>query len=203
MSAHTRLVVLISGSGTNLQAILDACRSGRLPARVAAVISNQPDAYGMVRAKTAGVPVVLLPTQKAQERAVYDQQLADIVAGYQPDWVVLAGWMRLLTRFFLERFPNRVINIHPALPGAFPGTHAIERALNAYQAGQINATGVMIHLVPDEGVDCGPVLAQCPVIILPGDSLATLEARIHAVEHGLLVDTIQELIRKDEKNKGD
>jgi phosphoribosylglycinamide formyltransferase-1 len=203
MKPLSRLVVLISGSGTNLQAILDACQQGSLPGEVVAVISNKTDAYGLVRAQAAGVPAVVLPTQKGLDRVVYDQQLADTVASFQPDWVVLAGWMRILTNTFLGRFPNRVINLHPALPGTFPGTHAIERAHQAYQSGLITSTGVMVHRVPDEGVDSGPVLAQQSVPILPEDTLETLESRIHAVEHTLLVNTIRELIQNESKDKGD
>jgi folate-dependent phosphoribosylglycinamide formyltransferase PurN len=116
------------------------------------------------------------------------------VAAHQPDWVVLAGWMYVLSGAFLDRFPNRVINLHPALFGAFPGAHAIERAFDAYQRGEIAHTGVMVHLVPDEGVDCGPVLAQESVQIHPRDSLADLEARIHSVEHRLLVAALAGLI---------
>jgi formyltetrahydrofolate-dependent phosphoribosylglycinamide formyltransferase len=194
MAEKARLVVLISGSGTNLQAILDACRTGTLPAQVAAVVSNKRDAFGLERAKSAGVPAVAKPRPKEQDRREYDSQLAELVASYRPDWVVLAGWMRVLSADFLNRFPGRVINLHPALPGAFPGTHAIERAFEAYRTGAIRGTGVMVHLVPDEGVDCGPVLLQEQVPILPEDTLATLEARIHAVEHRLLVAAIQKAI---------
>jgi formyltetrahydrofolate-dependent phosphoribosylglycinamide formyltransferase len=192
--SHSRLVVLISGSGTNLQAILDACASGRLPARVVAVISNRPSAYGLERARQAGVPAIARPKAKDQERQDYDKALAELVASYQPDWVVLAGWMRVLSNAFLERFPGRVVNLHPALPGAFPGTEAIQRAFEAYQRGQIQHTGVMVHLVPDEGVDSGPVLASEIVPIYPVDTIEELEQRIHNIEHRLLVDTIGKLI---------
>lgn len=191
-----RLVVLISGSGSNLQAILDACASGKLQGQVCAVISNRADAYGLARAHQAGVPGMVMEKRKDQDRRSYDRELADLVATFQPDFVVLAGWMRLLTSAFLDCFPNRVINLHPALPGAYPGTHAIQRAFEDYQKGRIQNTGVMVHLVPDEGIDCGPVLAQEPVPILPDDSLETLEQRIHQTEHRLLVNTLQAIIEK-------
>jgi formyltetrahydrofolate-dependent phosphoribosylglycinamide formyltransferase len=187
------LVVLISGHGSNLQAILDACASGELPARVAAVISNKRAAYGLERARLAGVPAVYKPKPKEQDRRQYDHELAELVAGYQPNWVVLAGWMRVLSSDFLDRFPGRVVNLHPALPGVFPGTEAIARAFEAYQRGEIQHTGVMVHLVPDEGVDVGPVLAQEIVPILPEDTLETLATRVHAVEHHLLVKTLKTL----------
>lgn len=193
MNGERKLVVLISGNGSNLQAILDACVSRVLDAKVVLVVSDRADAYGLERACRAHVPAVVKPKSKLQDRREYDAELADLVAAQQPDWVVLAGWMRVLTLPFLQRFPNRVVNLHPALPGAFPGTHAIERAFAAYQRREVDHTGVMVHLVPDEGVDCGPVLSSEVVPILPEDTLATLEAHIHAVEHRLLVQTLKNI----------
>lgn len=197
-----RLVVLISGNGSNLQAILDACDDGTLPARVVAVISNRAEAYGLERARRAGVEAVYFPKPKEEDRQKYDQRLATRVAIYQPDWVVLAGWMRILSNEFLSRFPMRVINLHPALPGCFPGTNAIERAYAAFREGKITRTGVMVHLVPDEGVDCGPVLGQVEVPLLEGESLENLEARMHEVEHTLLVQTLRNLLLDPELIKG-
>ena len=197
MSALTacRLVVLVSGHGSNLQAILDACASGELPAQVAAVISNKGEAYGLERARLAGIPAIYHPKPKDQERRAYDAGLADLAASYRPDWVVLAGWMRLLSNSFLGRVPGRVVNLHPALPGTFPGTEAIPRAFAAFQRGEIQHTGVMVHLVPDEGVDSGPVLAQEAVPIRPEDTLEALEARVHAMEHRLLVEALKGVIK--------
>jgi folate-dependent phosphoribosylglycinamide formyltransferase PurN len=206
-----RLVVLISGNGSNLQAILDACAGGELNAQVVAVISNKTDAFGLERARRANVPAIAKPKAKEQARRAYDAELAQLVASYQPDFVVLAGWMRILSSAFLDAFPmmrqdasrliemgvlmrhTRVINLHPALPGTFPGTHAIERAFGAFQRGEIQYTGVMVHLVPDEGVDNGPVLAQEIVPIFADDTLDALETRIHHVEHRLLVETVKRL----------
>jgi formyltetrahydrofolate-dependent phosphoribosylglycinamide formyltransferase len=192
-----RLVVLISGHGSNLQAILDAIESGELPARVGAVISNRAGAYGLERARAANLPALvhaLKPYRdSARGRLEYDLDLSSLVAGLYPDWVVLAGWMHVLSNGFLSHFPNRVLNLHPALPGTFPGTDAIARALAAFRRGEIEHTGVMVHLVPDEGVDSGPVLAQTIVPIAPEDSLDTLSARVHAAEHELLVDTLRRL----------
>ncbi len=193
-------MILISGSGSNLQAILDSCASGRLQAQVVAVISNKPGAFGLERARRVGVPAIARPKPKTQDRREYDSELADLVASYHPDWVILAGWMRLLSSRFLDRFPNRVVNLHPALPGTFPGTHAIERAFDAYQRDEIQHTGVMVHLVPDEGVDSGPALAQEVVPIHPDDTLDTLEARVHAAEHRLLVHTLKSLIQTPNSN---
>jgi formyltetrahydrofolate-dependent phosphoribosylglycinamide formyltransferase len=193
MNGGVNLVVLVSGFGSNLQAILDAVRLGILPARVCAVVSNKAEAYGLERARLAGLPAIAHVYQKGQDRIDYDRRLADLVASYTPDWVVLAGWMRILSSAFLARFPNRVVNLHPALPGMFPGTHAIQRAFEAYQSGQIEHTGVMVHLVPDEGVDSGPVLNKRIVPILPEDTEETLEVRVHEVEHTLLVETLKNL----------
>ena len=189
-----RLVVLISGNGSNLQAILDACSSGKLPASVVCVISNKADAYGLVRAKNAGIEAIHFPKLETESRNEYDARLAKLVNTKQPDYVILAGWMRILSSSFLSSFPNRVINLHPALPNTFPGVHAIERAYEAYQRGEIEHTGIMVHLVPDEGIDNGPVLATKTVPINKDDTLASLEIRAHLAEHTLLVKTIKELL---------
>lgn len=186
----TRLVVLASGSGSNLQAILDACADARLSAEVVGVVSDQPDAYALERALAAGVAGTLLPRRPGEARADYDTRLTDTVATAEPDWIVLAGWMRILTMKFLGAFPNRVVNLHPARPGELPGTHAIERAFEQFQRGERDSTGVMVHLVPDEGVDDGPVLATADVPIHAGDTLDDLTSRIRATEHDLLVATL-------------
>jgi phosphoribosylglycinamide formyltransferase-1 len=199
---RARLVVLISGTGTNLQAILDACAAGELRADVAGVFSDHSNAPGLERARKAGVIATARVKHRDADRRMYDAALADDVARLDPDWVVLAGWMRVLSSAFLDRFPSRVVNLHPALPEMFPGTHAIERALQAYNRGEITFTGVMVHLVPDEGVDNGPVLAQVQVPIHPDDTLAGLEARIHAAEHRLLVDTLKDLVDSQERFSG-
>ena len=191
-----RLVVLISGNGSNLQAILDACASGELNARVVSVISNKADAYGLVRASNAGVQAIYFPKGEHESREEYDARLAAYVSTCIPDYIVLAGWMRILTFAFLSSFPNRVINLHPALPGMFPGIHAIARAHASYQRGEIDHTGVMVHLVPDEGVDNGPVLGLQEIQFVPDESLEQFEARVHAAEHKLLVDTLRNILNK-------
>lgn len=192
----SRLVVLISGNGSNLQAILDACSSGELDATVVSVISNKAEAFGLTRARNSGIEPIHFPKLENESRQQYDSRLADYVATRQPDYIILAGWMRILSSSFLSSFPNRVINLHPALPETFPGTHSIERALEAYQRKEIKHTGVMVHLVPDEGVDNGPVLATEIVPILADDTLESLEARVHQTEHKLLIATLKQLITK-------
>lgn len=199
-----RIAILISGYGSNLQAILDAVERGDLPGvEPALVVSNRRDAYGIVRAIRHGVPVLYFPlapyTHAGRPRATYDADLAALLEAFRIDWVVLAGWMHVLSDAFLRHFPSRVVNLHPALPGTFPGTHAIARAFEAFRRGEIDRTGVMVHLVPDEGVDIGPVVAQEEVPIFPEDTLDTLEARIHATEHRLLVRALAQLLCTSEK----
>jgi phosphoribosylglycinamide formyltransferase-1 len=209
-----RLAILISGHGSNLQAILDAVAQGNLPGvEVALVVSNRKEAYGIQRAVQAGVPVVYFPLApythaarslsggpersegpESKGRAAYDAAVAGILRSFEVEWVVLAGWMHVLSNAFLGHFPNRVVNLHPALPGTFPGTHAIRRAYEAFQRGEIAHTGVMVHLVPDEGVDVGPVLAQEVVPIHSEDTLDDLETRIHAVEHRLLFQALHAIM---------
>ncbi len=192
----SRLVVLISGNGSNLQAILDACASGELNASVVSVVSNKAEAYGLTRARNAGIESIHFPKLENESRQQHDARLADYVTTRQPDYIILAGWMRILSSSFLSCFPNRVINLHPALPEIFPGTHSIERAYEAYQCGEIKHTGIMVHLVPDEGVDNGPVLATEIVPIFADDTLESLEARVHQTEHKLLITTLKQLITK-------
>ncbi|MCX7669492.1 MAG: phosphoribosylglycinamide formyltransferase [Anaerolineae bacterium] len=193
-----RLAVFISGSGTNLQAIMDAVQSGRLAAQIAVVVSNRRDAYGLVRAERAGIPTLYFPLKPYRDagrsRAEYDADLAGRVAAYAPDLIVLAGWMHIFSPAFLARFEGRVLNLHPALPGQFPGTHAISRAYEAYRRGEIERTGVMVHWAVPE-VDAGAVIAQTEVPILPTDTLADLEARVHSAEHRLLVEAIATVLR--------
>ena len=195
----TKIAVFISGYGSNLQAVIDAEEAGQLPnVEIALVVSNRREAFGIKRAIRSGIPLVyfpLLPYRKSgRPRTEYDTDLAALVGGFGVEWIVLAGWMHLLSNAFIRHYPNRILNLHPALPGAFPGTDAIERAYEAYRRGEIDHTGVMVHLVPDEGVDAGPVVAQAEVSILPDDDLKTLETRIHQTEHHLLPVVIRDLI---------
>jgi phosphoribosylglycinamide formyltransferase-1 len=190
---RSRLVVLVSGDGSNLQAVLDGCVDGPIDGEVAAVVSDRTDAYGLERARKRGVPSKVLEPRNGEVRRDYDARLADAVAAFAPDHVVLAGWMRILTMGFLGRFPGRVINLHPALPGDLPGTHAIERAWNEAGLGIRDHSGVMVHLVPDEGVDDGPVLATRRVPVAPTDSAERFAARMHETEHELLVEVLTEI----------
>ncbi|HWL43167.1 MAG TPA: phosphoribosylglycinamide formyltransferase [Ilumatobacter sp.] len=186
-----RLAVLVSGNGSNLQAILDACAADELAAEVAVVVSNLPDAYAIERAVAADVPTVVVERLPGEDRAAYDARLVQAVAPFSPDLVVLAGWMRILTPVFVGTFD--VINLHPALPGELPGTHAIERAWQEALAGQRFGSGVMVHRVVDAGVDDGPVLASEAVAIRLDDTFDTFAQRIHHTERRLLVGVVGEL----------
>ena len=190
-----RIAVVISGSGSNLQALIDACATGRIEGSIVGVFSNRPQAFGLIRAERAGIPrfVVTFGPFRDQGRGAYDAALADAVAAVEPDLVVLAGFMRIVTPVFLRRFPL-ILNLHPALPGAFPGTHAIERAWNAAQAGEITETGVMVHEVV-EAIDAGPVHGVTRVPI--EGTLEELEQAMHAAEHALLVDVVARWARGD------
>lgn len=199
MSRRARLVVMISGFGSNLQAILDACAAGQLAAEVVLVVSNRKEAYGLKRAERAGVPTLYFPFKpyrdQGRSREDYDRDLAERIAPYRPDLIVLAGWMHILSPTFLDRFPGRVINLHPALPGQFPGKEAIRRAFEAYRRGEIAYSGCMVHEVTPE-VDAGPVLVSEVVPIFPEDTLETFEARMHEVEHRILLEGIRRALER-------
>lgn len=188
-----RLVVMVSGNGSNLQAILDACADGRINGRVVAVVSNRADVFALQRADAAGVPAVHIGIRSAEDRADYDARLTELVAGFDPDFIVLAGWLRILTMSFLGWFPGRVVNLHPAKPGELPGLRAIERAWDEAVAGARSESGVMVHFVPDEGIDDGPLLATEAVAIDPSGTIERFETDIHAVEHRLLVAVMANL----------
>jgi formyltetrahydrofolate-dependent phosphoribosylglycinamide formyltransferase len=188
-----KLAVLVSGSGTNLQAIMDAIAYAELAAEIVLVAANRKAAYGLVRAETANIPTLYHPLKPYLEngrgRETYDRDLADRIQQYQPDLVVLAGWMHVLSSAFLAQFPEKVINLHPALPGAFAGTDAIERTFAAFQAGEVAHGGCMVHYVVPE-VDAGPVIAQSIIPIEADDTLEQFETRMHTAEHRLIVEAI-------------
>ena len=171
--------VLVSGNGTNLQALLDA----RLP--VTAVASNRKEAYALVRARATGVPTATFGLDCHADRAERDLVMATWLEEHGVELVVLAGYMHLLTKPLLQRFPGRIVNVHPSLLPAFPGAHAIDDAL----AAGVETTGVSVHYV-DEGVDTGPLIAQARVPVEPRE---TLVERIHAVEHRLLPEVVRDL----------
>jgi phosphoribosylaminoimidazolecarboxamide formyltransferase/IMP cyclohydrolase len=180
------LGVLISGNGSNLQAILDACADGSLDARVSVVISNRRHAKGLERARAAGVRAVTLDARHYPDSEAFNRALLGELEHHQVDYVVMAGYMRLLGSHVLDAFPQRVLNLHPALLPAFPGAHAIR---DAFEAG-VTQTGVTVHIA-NESFDEGPVIAQESVPVLPDDTLETLEERVHSVEHRLYPQVLQ------------
>jgi phosphoribosylglycinamide formyltransferase-1 len=183
-------VVLVSGAGTNLQALLDAAGDPGYAARVVAVGADRPDTAALQRAEAAGLPTFVLRVADFPARPAWDAAMAEAVAAHDPDLIALAGFMKILGPGFLGRVPSRVINTHPALLPAFPGAHPVRDTL-AYGA---KVTGVTVHLV-DGGVDTGPVIAQAPVEVHPGDSEESLHERIKSVERALLVDTVDRMVR--------
>lgn len=187
--ARARVVVLVSGTGSNMVALADAAARGEVCADVVAVVSDVADVPALARATERGIPAVAVPFD-GTDRPAWEARLADAVAAQDADLVVLAGFMRILSGAFLARWPGRVVNVHPSLLPAFRGADAVGDAL----AAGVETTGVSVHLV-DELVDHGPILAQEPVPVLPGDTRETLLARLHAVEHRLLPRCVDELAR--------
>ena len=173
-----RLVVLISGRGSNFKAILDAARTGGLPVEVCAVISNRPGAAGLEHARAAGVPSEVVDHRGFPDRDAFDTALMRAIDRYRPDLVALAGFMRVLGPRFIAHYEGRLINIHPSLLPAFPGLRTHERAL----AAGVTEHGASVHFVTPE-VDCGPVIVQARVPVLAGDTPETLAARVLAEEH--------------------
>jgi phosphoribosylglycinamide formyltransferase-1 len=194
-----RIVVLASGSGTNLQAILNQLHGGEEGIEVVGVGSDKPGAKALERARRADVETAVFPTAEYGDRAARDRALGDWIEGLGADLVVLAGYMQLLSTDFVTRFRNQVINVHPALLPSFPGIDALQQAIDHGS----KITGVTVHFV-DEGVDSGPIILQRPVPIPPSRDWEEAEKAIHATEHALLPETIRLIaagrVRTDEAN---
>jgi phosphoribosylglycinamide formyltransferase-1 len=185
-----RVGVLASGAGSNLQAILDACRERRIAAEVAVVLCNVPGARALARAEKASVPAVLLEHVRFPSREAFDAAAVEVLREHRVELVCLAGFMRLLSKRFLQSFPSRVLNIHPGLLPACPGLHAQRQALEA----GARFAGCTVHFV-DEGVDTGPILMQAVVPVRPDDDEAALSARILEQEHVIYPRAIDLLAR--------
>lgn len=181
-----KIGVLISGSGSNLQAIIDAIKFQNYPLEIVQVISSRPDAYGIKRAEAAGIPVLVLDRDVYADRARADQIIVDTLYDAQASYVVMAGYMRKLTPVVLGAFPDKVLNLHPALLPSFKGAHAIE---DAWDAG-VKVTGVTVHLANEE-YDKGPIIAQRAVQISEDDTIESLEERIHDTEHALYPEVLK------------
>ncbi len=178
MSGRHPIAVLVSGGGSNLQAILDACDRGEIPGRVVLVISNKEDAYGLVRAKKHGIPAEIVRHRDFPTREAFDARLVEVIRGSGAELVCLAGFMRVLTPVFVRAFPNRILNIHPALLPSFPGTHGPKQALEY----GVRFSGCTVHIL-DEGVDTGPIVVQAVVPVFDDDTEESLAARILVQEH--------------------
>ena len=172
------LVVLISGNGSNLQAIIDAIDAGEITARIRAVISNNPDAYGLERARRAGIPVEVVDHRDFPDRESYDRALQAVIDRYRPDLVVLAGFMRILTPAFVEHYAGRMLNIHPSLLPRYQGLDTHRRVLETGDS----VHGVSVHFVTPE-LDSGPIVLQAEVPVEPGDTEDDLARKVHAEEH--------------------
>ncbi|WMN60332.1 phosphoribosylglycinamide formyltransferase [Pseudoalteromonas xiamenensis] len=173
-----RIVVLISGSGSNLQAIIDGCKSGQINGSIAAVISNKADAYGLTRAKQADIHSEVLDHKAFASRDAYDSALADVINQFSPDLVVLAGFMRILTPNLVQKFKGKMLNIHPSLLPKYQGLNTHQRAIDANDAEH----GVSVHFVTEE-LDGGPVIVQAKVAIEPNETAQSLAEKVHVQEH--------------------
>ena len=184
-----KLGVLVSGSGTNLQAIIDASVGGALDAEVAVVVSDKAEAFGLQRARQAGIPALHVARADHADPAAFNEAIRDALLGAEVDFVVMAGYMRLLGKAVLDAFPIRVLNLHPAILPSFPGAHGIADAF-AYG---VKVTGVTVHFA-NEVFDEGPIIAQQPVVVAEDDTVESLEAKIHAAEHELLPRALQLIV---------
>lgn len=184
MTDRLKIGVLLSGSGTNLQAIIDAIAGG-LPTDIALVVSSRPDAYGIERARAAGIPTLVMNREKYADVLAADAQIVEALREAGAEYVVMAGYMRKVTSVMLDAFPNRVLNLHPALLPSFKGAHAIADAFNA----GVKVTGVTVHFA-NADYDKGPIVAQRAITVAENDTLDTLEAKIHDVEHVLYPEVI-------------
>ncbi len=177
-SHQARLAILISGRGSNMQALIDACASGELDAEIAVVVSNNPDAAGLMRAREADIPTCTVNHRDYGGREEFDSALVSTLNEYRPDLVLLAGFMRILTPVFITPFAGRLFNIHPSLLPKYPGLHTHQRALDAGDS----EAGVTVHFVTPE-LDGGPPVIQARVAVLPGDSADSLAQRVLELEH--------------------
>jgi phosphoribosylglycinamide formyltransferase-1 len=180
-----KLGIMASGSGSNFEAIAQAIKNGQLNAQIQVLIYNNPDAYAAVRASNRNVPAVLLNHRDYSSREEFDQQIVHTLRQYDVDWVIMAGWMRLVTKVLIDAFSHKIINIHPSLLPSFKGSRAVEQAL----ATGVKITGCTVHLVSLE-MDSGPILMQAAVPVLPDDTPKTLHARIQVQEHRILPQAI-------------
>lgn len=196
MSKKFSIIVLISGAGSNLQAIMDHIDSGEIDAQISAVISNRVDVYGLERAEKAGIPNLVLEHKHFLDRESFDQSLAQIIESYAPDLIILAGFMRILSDEFVKQFENKLINIHPSLLPKYRGLHTHKRALEDFSSGKIKNHGASVHFVIPE-LDAGTVVLHGKTKILDNDTEETLEQRVHKLEHIIYPTVVKWLANGD------
>ncbi len=184
-----QLAILASGNGSNFQAIATAINEKKISAQIGVVIYNNPQAYVQLRAQKLGIPAVLLDHRQFASREKLDHAIVQTLLEYHTDLVIMAGWMRIVTPVLISAYSDRILNIHPSLLPSFPGNRAVQQALDY----GVKVTGCTVHLVIPE-VDRGKILAQAPVPVLPNDTVETLQARIHAVEHEIYPQAIAEYL---------
>lgn len=189
-----RLAVFASGNGSNFEAIMQSIQKGEVDGELALLVSDQPDAFVLARAEKLGVPSIAFTPKAFESKAAYESEVLDHLKAAKVDLIVLAGYMRIVGKTLLQSYPERIINIHPSLLPNYPGREGI---IDAFMD-KVEQTGVTVHLV-DEGVDTGPILAQKTVAIEEGDTIDSLERKIHALEHELFPKVIQKMIKKLQK----
>ncbi|MDK2843278.1 phosphoribosylglycinamide formyltransferase [Enterococcus cecorum] len=191
-----RVAILASGNGSNFEALAHQFQAGLLPGELIFVFSDHHDAYVLERAQRLNVRAFSFEIKEFENKAAYEEALLQLLQEQQIDLIVLAGYMRIIGQTLLSYYSNRILNIHPSLLPSFPGLHGIK---DAYEYG-VKVTGVTVHLV-DDGVDTGPIIAQEPVMILPEDTLESLEEKIHQTEHRLYPKVLRDVLLQSEKNK--
>ncbi|MEQ3505531.1 phosphoribosylglycinamide formyltransferase [Enterococcus cecorum] len=191
-----RVAILASGNGSNFEALAHQFQAGLLPGELAFVFSDHHNAYVLERARRLNIKAYSFEVKEFANKAAYEKALLQLLQEQEIDLIVLAGYMRIIGKTLLSHYSNRILNIHPSLLPSFPGLHGIK---DAYEYG-VKVTGVTVHLV-DDGVDTGPIIAQEPVMILPEDSLESLEEKIHQTEHRLYPKVLRDVLLQSDKNK--
>lgn len=189
-----KLAIFVSGSGTNMQNIINDCHNGRIPAQATLVISDNPQAKAIDRARNYGVAVIVIDRKQFADKAAFEAEIIRAVDAAKVDYLVLAGFMRILSCEFVHKYKGKIINIHPSLLPAFPGAHGIRDAFEA----KVSETGVTVHYV-DEGVDTGQIILQEKVSVTPGETLESLEEKVHAVEYRLYPEALRRVLKREVK----
>lgn len=192
-----KIVIFVSGSGTNMQNLINECHNGRIPAQAVLVISDNPEAGALARARNYGVRAVVVDRKQYKTKAEFEAEIIKHVDASSADYLVLAGFMKILSAEFVRKYKGKIVNVHPSLLPAFPGAHGIKDAFDA----KVKETGVTVHFV-DEGVDTGPVILQKKVELVPGETLESLEAKVHAVEYEIYPEALRRLMKREVKYPG-